>query len=886
MLDVNHPQPTANPVPPRMDLAKFPPDDFDAGPPGGGMPPGGGVPAGFDPGGGDFKKGRFSPWVIIVGLLAVGGLVAFLMMGAAQEAQRLTVEQAQQEKKAIYVLPAEEQVERWRKWAAVEGSDDSGIGELRQEAFKQLAWKKDKAAIPLMVKALTSPSDKVAGMAATALAYYGQPDGEPARDGLLMALPKAGPGTKPQMAWALVELGDSRAFDEVLKLYRSGHLSKVERLGGGIAFDPEKLVKLISLDKLATYAGDESPAVRQLVATVLSRNAEPKYTATLIKLLGDTDHEVARQAAPGLGKIGDASARDPLLAKLRDADKDAKEKYLDAIKDGVGAIGLVLALQSVPTDDPKAQWYGTRQIFNLLEKLADPRGGTALYEYLQTKPHIHYQTRAAFLMAEIGDVRAVPTLAKRLRMDPLKIYSDQYDWEMALKRDDNERVIAARMIADLAVLHPDKAETLREQAEDALIFWIHELPSPHANGLRALAAMHSTKDIDALREWANPDAPLPKEGQQPPMPEEWVIAQSALRYAGWMKDEKTKPVFEKMLKKKPPELNVTMDGLMAGGLAILGMSLRAVGVGAAHGMSEWGDTAFFDPLLTYVQDEKENEQSRLAACAAMAWVAEPDDILTVAKKIQEYSGNEKPDQFRRECLLETLIQRPMPGTAPALMQLMTKDSAIETRHQVARAIAKSGIDKDTEAKLFEMLKDEVLLNDAALALILGGTPDVAARAVATYSDESKKAALDDLQHLWFNSFGYWSTEDLAKGLLFKYVDNAVAISRIEVMQTRQEWARVMLERQFDNLVFDNGPHSFTRVVLRKRLYDMAKGQDKEQREGAIRTLKFMKEQGVLLALRDEDGETGRLAREAYHELMYPKIVVGVKVPELPNKTEE
>jgi len=888
MLDVNHPQPTANPIPPRMDLAKFPPDDFDAGPPGG-FPPGGGVPAGFDPGGGgDFKKGRFNPWVIIIGLLAAGGLAAFLLMGAKQEAERLTVEQAQDEKKAIYVLPESEQLGRWKKWAAVEGSDDSGIGELRQEAFKQLAWHKEKDALPLIAKGLASPSDKVAGMAAMALAYYGQPDGEPARDALLQALPKAGQGTKPQIGWALVELGDARAFDEVLKLYRAGHLSKVERLGGGIAFDPEKLVKLITLDKLATYAGDESAAVRQMVATVLSANAESKYTATLIKLLGDADGEVARQAAPGLGKIGDASARDPLLAKLRDADKDAKEKYLDAIRDGVGSVGLVLALQSVRTDDPKEQWYGTRQIFNMVEKLADPRAGTALYEYLQTKPHIHYQTRAAFLMAEIGDVRAVPTLAKRLRMDPLKIYTDQYDWEMALKRDDNERVIAARMIADLAVLNPDKAETIRDQAEDAVIFWIHELPSPHANGLRALAAMNSTKDIEALRDWANPKAPLPKEGQQPPMPEEWVIAQSALRYAGWMKDETTWPVFEKMLTRKPPELTVTMDGLMAGGLAILGMSLRAVGVGAAHGMSEWGDTKAFKPLLKYVEDEKENEQSRSAACAAMAWVATPDDILTVAKKIQEYSGNEKKDQFRRECLLETLIQKPMPGTGPALMQLMTKDSAIETRHQVARAIAKSGIDKDTEAKLFEMLKDEVLVNDAALALILGGSPDVAARAVATYSDESKKAALEDLQHLWFNSFGYWSTEDLAKGLLFKYVDNAVAISRIEVMQTRQEWARIMLERQFDNLEFDNGPHSFTRVVLRKRLYDMAKGQDQAQREGSIRTLKFMKEQGVLLALRDEEGDAGKLAREAYHELMNPTVVTGVKIPEaeVEKKTEE
>ena len=99
---------------------------------------------------------------------------------------------------------------------------------------------------------------------------------------------------------------------------------------------------------------------------------------------------------------------------------------------------------------------------------------------------------------------------------------------MELKRDDNERVEGARMIADFAQLHPEKVEEIRQQAEDALIFWIYELPSPHANGLRALAASGSKKDITAFRKWSNPDAPLPKEGQQPPMPEEWVIAQSAL----------------------------------------------------------------------------------------------------------------------------------------------------------------------------------------------------------------------------------------------------------------------------------------------------------------------------------------------------------------------
>jgi len=36
---------------------------------------------------------------------------------------------------------------------------------------------------------------------------------------------------------------------------------------------------------------------------VLSRNAEPKWTSTLVKLVKDSDPEVGREAANGLGRI-------------------------------------------------------------------------------------------------------------------------------------------------------------------------------------------------------------------------------------------------------------------------------------------------------------------------------------------------------------------------------------------------------------------------------------------------------------------------------------------------------------------------------------------------------------------------------------------------------
>ena len=858
------------PLPPAVQFAKWPPDDDLPSP-----PAGGGIPAGFDSGDGNFKKGRLGPVAVILILLGVAGagFGAYAALSNHEESEKLTIEQGEEKKKQIFVLPKQEQLPKWREWAASDKSE-----EVRAEALKQLAWAKDPAGVQLAIDALKVPSEPLQGMAALALAEYGRPLGEPGKDALLAALKTAGPGAKPQIAWALVVLGEQRAFDDIMVLYRAGSLSKVQRLGGGVAFDPDRMVQLVSLDKLASMAGDDSPAVRQLVATILSQNAEPKWTDTLIKLVQDKDPEVSRQAAPGLGKIGEPRAREPLVAALKSADKDSRNKFLEALRDGIGTDGLVLALNAVSADDQSLAYYQRKQIFDMIDKLNDPRGGNSLYAYLQSKPHMHFQTRAAVALAQIGDIRGIPTLAKRLRMDPLKLYSDQNDWEMLLKRDDNERVVSSRMIADLAMLHPENQAQISDQAEDGVIFWIHEMPSPHANGLRALAAMGSTKDIAALRKWSNPSDPLPKEGQQPPMPEEWVIAQSALRYVGWLKDQPSFDVLIKDLNRRPKDEDVTMEGLLQGGVAILGMSLRAIGVGAADGLSEWRDRKAFKPLMDYIEDPKNNEQSRASACAALAWVAEKEDFLEIAQKIAQYKGNEKPDEVRRACLLEALIQRPVPGTAGALVSLMTPQAAVETRHQVARAIAKGGFDASVEAQLFQMMSDDAMLNDAALALILGGSPETASRAVALYANK-RKEALGELGDLWYQSFGYWSQEDLESGLLFKYVDNAEAISKLEVRQTQQEWARVMLMKQFDNLIFDNGPHSFTRVVLRYRLWQMAKGDDATKRAGAIRALKFMSEQGVLLALRDENGPAGELARSAYFELMNPKAVTGVNIPD-------
>jgi HEAT repeat protein len=857
------------PPPPSVLFAKWPPDDdsLPAGPP---VPAGGG--AADD---GNFKRGRVSPVAILVGLLLAAGLALFLYFGVKSEGDKLTAEQIAKEKRNIFVLPRKDQVPQWRKWAAYPGEPL-----LQQEALIQLAWADDGEGVSYAVKALGGSDHRVKGVAAQVLAYYGSPRGDAGKPALLEALKSADDSDKPQIVWALVALKEPAVFPTAMELYRAGLLSKVQRMGGGGAFDTELLAGLVSLDEISKLAGDESPSVRQLVATMLSRNAEPKWTPTLVKLVKDKDPEVGREAANGLGRIADESARGPLLEALKNADKDNRQKFLEALRDGIGGEGLVLALDSVNTTAEETQWFQTKQIFEMLRDLADPRSGDALVKWANThSPGPHWLGEVGTRLAEIGDVRGAKYLGERMKYDPSKIYQQAKFWEADegghLSKTDLPRVVAARMLADLAVMHPEARAELKAAAEESVIAWLKDKPQPHANGLRFLAAIGSEKALNDMREWSFPKKELPKEGQQPPFPSEYETAQSALRYLGWMKDEASfTKLTDQFKRKKDKKMDITQQGLEGAGLAMLGMALRAVAYGAAQGLAQWGDARAVKPLTELIEDETWHEEARQAACEALAWCADDKTMAEVAKKAKDFaSKKEKTKQVIGACYAMALTIKPVPSAVPALVDLLTPDLDLGVRMAIARAIGESGFDADTEKKLFDKLQNVEVRNAAALALILGGSADTAARTVALYNDYGKDA-LDDLKDHYFRAFGYWSDEDFKRGNLYRWVENAVAITRVKVGDAPQDWARERLAAQFDNLRFDNGPHSETRVVLRYRLYNEAKTTgDAAKRKGAVETLQFMKEKGVLMALRHEKGETGDLAKKAFHDLMNPKAII-------------
>ncbi len=605
---------------------------------------------------------------------------------------------------------------------------------------------------------------------------------------------------KAAAAWALVHAGDARACATALALFDSGALARATKLDGSNAFD------------VAVFA-------RLLVA----------------------------EAVPA--ELRD-SRRKVIASALEAADKKARPLLVRALtEDAEDGTTLVTAAESL---DAQTDFTVLEHVFQRLRALADPRAANALAHYADHAQSPHFRTEAALRLAELGDMRAAPHLAWRLGEDPLKLYDASDPSVLAYRRDDRERVASARMLAELAMLHPEALAQLREMVTEPVMAWTHDHPEPHANAMRLLALVESPRAVPLLKSWADPTAALPT-SQTEAFPTAFATAQSALRYLGRTHDASAFAILSKQLGRKPATFDASIDALSsakAGG-AIAGMVFRALAYGAAEGFSELGDVKAVPLLVKVADDAKQNEQARVALCAAAAYLADARARSEIVATLRA-SATDRKREFSRSCWLAGLSQKPSAREDAPLVALLAPKVDPESRHQAARLLGQGALAAPDRNKLLELAKERALVHDAALALLFGGDDESVAKVFAAYEpkdDDTPAPPIEPLRQLYAQSIPPLTEDFYDSGALARFVSLAMSARNVTVRSAKQEWVLQSLAYQLrQSGELDTGPHTLTRVRLRQRLLADAKSSDTKKRDGALHILWALGERASLASL--------------------------------------
>jgi hypothetical protein len=574
------------------------------------------------------------------------------------------------------------------------------------------------------------------------------------------------------------------------------------RLDGAVAFDGIAFARLLAT---TTLPADAAAARRKVIASALPA-ADGKTRALLVRALTE------------------------------DADD--------------GAL-LVSAAESL---DPQKDFAVLEHLFQAVRLLDDPRAASALAHYADHATHPHFRTEAALRLAELGDLRAAPHLAWRVGEDPLKLYDPSDPNVMALVRDDHERLVCARMLGELALLHPEAHAQLREMGEGPVMAWMRSHPQPHANGLRFLASVESTQALPMLRRLADPSVPIPATGSQM-FPDEFSTAQSALRYLGRTRDASAWGILDKQLQRKPQSFDASTEALMQGGLAVTGMTYRALVYGAAEGFSELGDPKAVPLLMKIAEDPKSNEQARIASCGAIGYLGDALTRREIVTKVRAMAADRKRE-FQRSCWLIGLTQRPNAGVDAPLVSLLAPKTDPESRHQAARLLGQGGLAPAERTKLIDLLKDKTLVHDAALALLFGGDAASVAKVFAAYEPSDVDGAppappIEPLRQLYAQSVPTLTEDFYDSGALARIATLAVAARDVTLRGSKQEWVLQGLAYQLrQSSDFDAGPHSLTSVRLHVKLLTDAKGADAKKQADALLVLWLLGERASLASLGD------------------------------------
>jgi bilin biosynthesis protein len=673
--------------------------------------------------------------------------------------------------------------------------------ELRSEMIAELGEHHDAEAVPLLIPFLDT-AGLMRADAARALARIGSPGADSAKADLLRVLPSCDERDRTPVVWALAVLNEPAAADDIVSEFALGHLSGQE------GFDPRIISTVLGPARLGELTEHENAGVRVLVAQALSEIGTTDVIAPLTALLDDEEDNVRRQAAAGLGRIGDPRAAEPLFAAMA-ANPGMRVVVNDALRRSTGAAALTVLLAS--TTDETTQL----DLVTMLHNSHDPAAADGLASQLGNASEL-VRIEAAHGLAALGDARAVPVLLALAQGTSLETARDALD---------HLKMVTSPEVAPALIPLLEGDQWMGRRA--GVIRALGRTGSPDA--ARALMGLLEGDDMPtvaiALAELNSDDAfrtlvrliPRPRD-------EDWA------QYDGMCGVT------------HEPQLNIR--------------------TGAIRAMGRYGrpDEDAVEILTTVVEDPQDDVRLRAEAGTALGALADDAVLELLIGKIQETDLDEAARRF----YLNALWQHPSQALAGRLLDLIENPATPpDVRRPAAIAVGYTA-DPANDARLIAMLNGD-MARDAAFAIVLGGS-DAAAAAlgerISTDADlrDSLQQGLVHAETDWFNLIrtDTWDSGEVHRRLrVARILNDLPGDARFGL-----PWTETMtrLAGGYD------GHLGLSTTEVRRRIYADLTGSDPDVRDLAADVLGAMNELGLLMAARDANGPGADEAREKLREI--------------------
>ena len=484
---------------------------------------------------GNFKRGAVRPIAIVVALLLVAGAAVAAVLSIHGETQSMTKEAVTKEILDIQLLPRADQIPRWRTWAASESE-----ARLRQRRSCGSRGSRTRRASRDDLGGLSATDHAVQGTAAMALASFRDARGRLGQAALLKALAEADSSDKPQEAWALAALhradGVRRDHGRIPPRVTWRPVTRLDAASPGLrrrAAGVARATRQVGFD--GQRRERQCSAARRHDALPLRRRAldHPAHQARARQ-----DRSRSRERRPvGLRQDRQRGRGRGPGRRAEQGRQALEEKFLQALRDVMGAPGLVLALQTVQHTTPESEKFQTKQIFDMLKELEDPRAAPT------RSTRVHPERAEAALEGRGGDAHGRDRRRPRGRGPRLAHAAGP---AQALQRRRLARAPSRRQRARLRRAHARRPgrpapRAARHAPQDRRAGRpLLGRPGQQASAARERDALPrggglDQEHLDALRGLVRPEGrKLPNEGAQPALPRRRGRRRGgALRYLGW-----------------------------------------------------------------------------------------------------------------------------------------------------------------------------------------------------------------------------------------------------------------------------------------------------------------------------------------------------------------